>query len=698
MVVRKKKFVFFILLSLLSFVGVVNATDFNITAFQNITDNCNPNYLTYTYNCSVDSNGDVWDNIYSSINIDLPNDHGGRYNADSWSIIFQVKNEFKSLGAITTAGVKNKCGRQGSGGHAGNIKITAKIINITSSIYSNGAYCRDYDTCEACNTGGEGGTMNLVADVINVANIYSYGGDGASSGGSAGGGGNVYITANNLTVSMIDVHSGSSSQSSGRSAGTIDLDVKNIDIGTINAYSKQVDFTSGVGGIINMVAENISLGNINAYAGRSYYSSGQIGGQIDILSTYATLGNININGGQGRDSGGLGGNLILNVDNIYDIGTISANTGYGADRYGKIGGSVKIYSIGDLVLSTISANGGPGGADDSRRGIYTGGPGGTVIVDTNGILTVSSTIDTYGGAGGHKDDNDGHAGGNGGKIYLNAEEIRVNGLVRANGGRGGNADDWTDDGATGGSGGDIRLVSNILKTTQEIQAIGGNGGNGGACSAGGSGGPGGNIDIYNSDSFLVSRLDSVIRVNGGVGDASSDCSGTDCVCGSGGAGGTIDLFNDNPISISSGKFNVLGGSAPAVSASYCDGTCGYNGNTGTKDLNSRTVPTGFRLTSNIEELSTNNHFTGSTQIRIIDPAIGTHVYTTNTYNAWFGETDIDDGQVNSLFGDKPLMVMLAKKYYLEITTSDDLFFSKINCDFGIADCDTHFVEFRQYYE
>ncbi|NOQ55324.1 MAG: hypothetical protein GQ477_00800, partial [Nanohaloarchaea archaeon] len=384
---------------------------------------------------------------------------------------------------------------------------------------------------------------------------------------------------------------------------------------------------------------------------------------------------------------------------IDNIGIISANTGYGADRRGLIGGSVKIFSIGDLVLNSISTNGGNGGADDSRGGIYTGGPGGTVIVDTNGILTVSSTIDTYGGAGGHKDDSDGHAGGAGGKIYLNAEEIRVNGLVRANGGRGGNADDWTDDGATGGSGGYIRMVSDILKTTQEIQAIGGNGGNGGACSGGGSGGAGGNIIIYNSDSLMLSRLGSNIRVNGGIGDASSACNkGSTCRCGSGGAGGTIRVFDDNLISVSSSIFNVLGGTAPAVPASYCDGTCGYNGNVGTKSSSDRMVPTGFRLSSTIKELSTNNLFTGSTQIRIINPETSIYVPITRTYNAWFGETEIDNGQVNSLFGDKPLMVMLARKYYLEITTSDDLFFSRANCDLGLANCDTHFVEFKQYYE
>ena len=697
MIVKKNMFVFCLLFGLLSFLGVVNATDLNINTFQNITDNCDYSSVTYTYNCSVDSEGDVWDNIYISSNIDLPNNHG-TYNADSTSIIFQTNNQFISSGAIITNGNAGGCSKNGAGGHAGNVKISANSINITSSIYSSGAYCADRDTCNDCNTGGYGGKISLMADDISVNNIYAYGGDGVNSGGGAGSGGNIDIIADNLTVSTIDVHSGYSGDSSGRPAGTIDLDVKNIDVGTINAYSRNADYSGGAGGVIKMTAENVSLGDINAYAGRGYYSDGGLGGQIDILSTYATFGNIQIYGGQGRNYGGRGGSLILNADYIDNVGTISANTGYGADRSGLIGGSVKIYSKGDLVLSSISANGGAGGDDDSRRGVYTGGPGGTVIVDTNGILTVSSTIDTYGGTGGHKDDSSGHPGGSGGKIYLNAEKIRVDGLVRANGGRGGNADDWTDNGAVGGSGGDIRLVSNILKTTQEIQAIGGNGGNGGACSAGGSGGPGGNIDIYNSDSFLVSRLDSIIRVDGGVGDASSDCSGSDCVCGSGGAGGTIDLFNDNPIAISSGKFNVLGGSAPAVPASYCDGTCGYNGNIGTKDLNSRTVPAGFRLTLNIKELSTNNPFIGSTQIRIIDPAIGTHVYITNTYNAWFGETDIDNGQANSLFGDKPLMLTLAKKYYLEITTSDDLFFSKVNCDLGIADCDIHFVEFRQYYE
>ncbi|MBW6462213.1 MAG: hypothetical protein K0B07_04155, partial [DPANN group archaeon] len=557
---------------MLCFFGVANASDLTVTTFQNITDNCNYVSGTRTYNCSVDASGNVWDNINIANSISLPT--SGVY---STNIIFTTKNNFVSKSIFALGGGADK----DPGHDGGSIKIDAGNITIDGSLHNYGTYCYSYSCYSGsrdtyCRDGGYGGNVELISekDVVLTGVINSYGGPTSScvGGGRGGNGGSVYIVANN-TINMTDINIYGSYGSGG-----------------------------GAGGLITAVSDTIKINNIDAQGkdGRTKYRSGGAGGQIDILSTYVELGNINLNGGTGQNYGGVGGNLILKADYIDGIGTISASTSRGRDQYGLIGGTVEIYSKGDLVLSSISANGGAGGSDDWRYGVYTGGPGGTVVVETKGILTVNSTIDTYGGSGGYKDDSDGQPGGPGGKIYLTAEEIRVNGLVRANGGVGGSADDWTDRGATGGVGGYIRIVSDILTTTQEIQAIGGNGGNGGACSSGGSGGAGGNIDIYNSDSLLVSRIDSVVRVNGGVGDASSRCNkGPSCVCGNGGAGGAIDLFNDDSIAISSEKFNVLGGLPPAVSASYCTGTCGYSGALGRKDLSSRTVPTGFRLTSNI---------------------------------------------------------------------------------------------------
>ena len=445
----KKRILFFcIFFGLLFCSTLVNATDLTIVSFQNITNNCDYNSITYTYNCSVDSSGNVWDNIYVAATINLPNNHG-TYSADSTSIIFYAKNEFKANATIIASGTNSGCDKNGAGGHGGAIDITADRI-IATTLNTIGALCLDDKGCDDCNTGGYGGPITLIADDIYVAHISAYGGHGSWSGASAGQGGNINIKADTLNISTIDVHSGFSSDSGGRSAGKINLDVKNIDIGTIDAYSGGSEHSAGNGGVITITAENISIDNINAPGGKGWDSSGGTGGKIDILSTHTELGAINVNGGIGKENyGGYGGSIIIRSDYIDSIGTISANTQKSADKAGRPGGSVKIVSKGNLTLGSISANGGAGGRSHSHR---IGGHGGSIIVCTEGILNITSTIAASGGTGGGIKSSIGSPGGTGGTIYVTAEEITINGILNANGGKGGAANDWGSAGALYSSG------------------------------------------------------------------------------------------------------------------------------------------------------------------------------------------------------------------------------------------------------
>ncbi|MBW6462478.1 MAG: hypothetical protein K0B07_05535 [DPANN group archaeon] len=605
--IKKNRFVFCTLFGLLCFFGVANATDLNITTFQNITDNCTYVSGIYTYNCSVDASGNVWDNIYVVNNIELPKDHG-TYDADSANIIFQANNEFKSFGSIGASGTIYGCAENGAGGSGGSITIIANNITLTT-LSAVGVQCQGFGKCSYCRGGGSGGIITLNGiDIVVSGNLNIYG--GGAQGRSGGNGGTLRVIADTFEGQVINAY-GSAGSDSGGSGGRIELYAKDINIKTINAYGA-VGYNSGggSGGSLIIESENTTInGNLGFYGNYGDYPGGS-GGSIIINTQYLDLnGMVNLNGNYAYDRyghGGSGGSILVIAYEIKKIGNISASGSYSrVAGHGGSGGVIKLITENDLVLPSITAVGGNGGGGVYRDDIVAGngGSGGLVLV-TADKLNITNPINTNGGSGGGGSYHGGR-GGNARSVILYFNDINYSGyLISSRGGAAG------------------RAVSPYLS-------------------------------VY---------------------------------WGAPGNGGNIYLFSDLNTNVSDYVLNVSGGSGS------------YSGTPGNKAVSKRTVPTGFRLTSNIKELSTNNPFFGSLQIRVINPETGTYVSITKTYNAWFGETIIDNGDVNSLFGSKPLMFMLAKKYYLEVTTSDDLFFSKANCDLGLANCDTHFVEFRQYYE
>ncbi|MFN0108247.1 MAG: hypothetical protein ACKVZH_05270 [Blastocatellia bacterium] len=110
---------------------------------------------------------------------------------------------------------------------------------------------------------------------------------------------------------------------------------------------------------------------------------------------------------------------------------------------------------------------------DCRREV--GGLGGrSVNQDTTGRVFLGGG----GGAGAQNNDAGGAGGLGGGMVYLMADTVSGNGLLKANGSNGGNTRNEHRDGAGGaGGGGTIVVSARVLNTGLNAQANGGNGGN-----------------------------------------------------------------------------------------------------------------------------------------------------------------------------------------------------------------------------
>ena len=378
MIVRKNMFVFFSLFFLLGFSGVVSATDLNIINFQDITDNCGYDSVIRTYNCSLDMNGDVWDNIYVVNSISLPQDSG-----NSRHIIFDAKSNFTSKTISAIGGVNTR-----TAGHSGGkITIIADNITVFGSIETYGTSCCPSGCCSdsSCGSGGAGNTILLKSEnqIHITGGLNSNGGTTGycSNGGGSGGSGGL------INVSTGDFYSDST-------------------ITSLGANGKR----GGSGGKIIFSTKNMYVdGDITVYGGNGGYYQGGSGGNVIINSDYLTVGLIRAYGGNAdKYSGGSGGSLTINSKMINSIGSFTAYGG-SSGRYssGVKGGSINIISKDSVVLPAINVNGGPGGGRNDGDG-YPGGLGGSVIVKVTQNLVVSGGISANGGTGGPGDDGKKH--------------------------------------------------------------------------------------------------------------------------------------------------------------------------------------------------------------------------------------------------------------------------------------------------
>ncbi|NOR85105.1 hypothetical protein GQ473_03230 [archaeon] len=638
-----------------------------IDTFQDVVDYCVYNSATRTYNCSVDANGDVWDNIYIANSISLPQDSG-----NSRHIIFEAKNEFISKTISAVGGSYDR-----SSGHSGGkISITASNITVLGSINTYGTYCCSAGCCSDsyCRSGGNGNTILLNSenkiDITGALNANGGRTVGSSCARSGGVGGLINVSSDILNVNS-DVSSYGGRGRYGGSGGKIILDVKNIIIGgNINVYGGVGgDSRGGSAGSVLINSENLSVGLVRAYGG--------------VADEY---------------SGGRGGSLKINSDTINSLGTLTVYGGSsGRWSSGVTGGNIEINTKNSFVLPAINVNGGSGGGRNDGSG-YPGGPGGSVNIKTLDDLFVNGIIYANGGTGGPGDDGgDGAVGGLGGKIYLSAKNLVVDAFVSVVGGTGGagqkdGAFDYVRQGA-GGSGGEIRLASENIITSVLISANGGAGRSGGHNTQGGSGGMAGKISIYSLDT----QINELISAVGGMGAYGyTGWNGPDyCRCGSGGSGGKVTLFIDDTVAIDSFSFDVSGGGHAYYD---CVGTCGVDGPDGVKRTHERTVNAGFRMFSTLTQLATTENFTGSIQLRVKDPITYAYVSSPKTFNAWSEQKMLFNGDLNNLFGvDDVLRLILGKTYILEVVLSDDLIFDSLRCITGEANCDIYQREINYYY-
>ncbi|MGB2729045.1 MAG: hypothetical protein WBD09_11380 [Halobacteriota archaeon] len=158
------------------------------------------------------------------------------------------------------------------------------------------------------------------------------------------------------------------------------------------------------------------------------------------------------------------------------------------------GGAGSSYSKGPKDYAGGGGGAGYGGEGGDGGGGSYGGSGGTKYGDDESVFV---QMGSGGGAGGEYGGATGGAGGaGGGGIWLDAEEITIEGTISANGADGGDGSDGLAGGGGGGSGGGILIRGKEVTISGTLSANGGDGGNGYADGDGGGGGGGGRIKIF----------------------------------------------------------------------------------------------------------------------------------------------------------------------------------------------------------
>ncbi len=224
-----------------------------------------------------------------------------------------------------------------------------------------------------------------------------------------------------------------------------------------------------------------------------------------------------------------------------------------------------------------SAGAGGAGADAADGGCQggTGGAGGAVWgTTTEGSLQLGTGAGGGGGAGGSnfQAGEAGRAGG--GLLRVEARELNVDGVISANGGRGGRGGTSPDlfhgaGGGGGASGGGIYLRTTYLTGTGAVTANGGPGGEGGSgdirdgqsyVGAGGGGGGGGRVVIARSNDEGYSGS---CGAAGGAAAAGSNANGGPGAAGGPGECVLIDA-NGAPEAVAGGPYVAAEGASFAL--------------------------------------------------------------------------------------------------------------------------------------
>ena len=242
-------------------------------------------------------------------------------------------------------------------------------------------------------------------------------------------------------------------------------------------------------------------GNAAARNSSSYYADAACGGgagatSYNGTSTGSRIGTSNLGGAGG--GGGAAEDTSSGYDGKGGGGGGGGYGGYGYGGWGNAGGNSQVANGG----TNFSGNGGTDGDATHCEGGGGGGGGTYGVADLSKLM-----FGAGGGAGGAGEydntawQNGGNGGNGGGIVYISANNITVNGALRADGnnGTGGNV---TQDGGAGsgggGAGGSVKVVGNTVSLGTGITtAYAGAGATAGAFD-GGNGGSG-RIAVYSAN-------------------------------------------------------------------------------------------------------------------------------------------------------------------------------------------------------
>jgi filamentous hemagglutinin family protein len=415
-----------------------------------------------------------------------------------------------SIGVASLAATQTPAPAPGTGGAGGTVDLSSSHGSILVSLIEVGG--------GGGRSGGHGGNVfvsapstdqpnGIVPGEVSIREIEAAGADGA--GGAGGTGGNVTITAGRL-ISFINyfVTNGGSAVGQGPSTDAVTLQAAVARVG-------------GSGGTIDLTATtgNVNGGQLSTQGGNAAPGfAGGTGGTVNVTTTTGSINlgcecsvNIYASGGYG-DPGGNGGAVTLkaprgavNFQGIQTYGGPGGATQANGGTGGR-GGDITV-SAKQLSGSTLDASGGQGGDNGAGSG-GNGGQGGNIFItstatDPEEALSLSGiTIKATGGAGG-SGSTSGGAGAGGGSLTIKAPFGLVASLsqpVDVSAGAGGSSSgpQASDHGGNGGNGGIVTLdLGGTSSWSGGVLAAGGNGGNVSNASGGSVGGNGGNGGTMN---------------------------------------------------------------------------------------------------------------------------------------------------------------------------------------------------------
>ncbi|MBE0516080.1 MAG: hypothetical protein IBX41_01645 [Methanophagales archaeon] len=306
--------------------------------------------------------------------------------------------------------------------------------------------------------------------------------------------------------------------------------------------SNKVDVSSGEVKLSLRAAENLMLDNeYRALPGGTYYYD-----QV-LIKNNSTLA-INPAGS---------GVLRIYANNI----TVDSSSKISADGCGAPGGDSDKIGYGAGYGNPGTGDGGGGGAgyggNGGDGGYYNVGPGGAGGVAYGDAISETIAMGSGGGGGASGSGGSGGRGGTGGGgIWLDAEQITIEGSISANGEAGKSGTGRSAGGGGGGSGGGILIRGKDVTISGTLSANGSNGGDGYKTSpyfgGGGGGGSGGRIKVFHESALS----DPAWSVDGGTG-GSLDGSGKGNPGENGSTARIPSMYQANPpqtIYYSSGYF------------------------------------------------------------------------------------------------------------------------------------------------